>query len=82
MVLIISVPGMALVLHYLKSCMIHWMENYGRNGQPSLFYDNHDNPRMISKINLDPQYRKVLGISDTIIVSQPKRNKRLRDFLH
>ncbi|WOO37960.1 alpha-glucosidase [Anaerocolumna sp. AGMB13020] len=48
-------------LNYLKSYMIHWMENYGSHCQPSLFYENHDNPRMISKINSDPQYRKVLG---------------------
>jgi oligo-1,6-glucosidase len=48
-------------LNYLKSYMINWMENYGNHCQPSLFYENHDNPRMISKINSDPKYRKVLG---------------------
>lgn len=48
-------------LNYLKSYMINWMENYGNHCQPSLFYENHDNPRMISKINPDPQYRNVLG---------------------
>jgi oligo-1,6-glucosidase len=48
-------------LSYLKSNMIHWMENYGNHCQPSLFYENHDNPRMISKISSDPQYRNVLG---------------------
>lgn len=48
-------------LNYLKSYMIHWMENYGNHCQPSLFYENHDNPRMISKINPDPQYRNVLS---------------------
>ncbi|BCJ93814.1 oligo-1,6-glucosidase [Anaerocolumna cellulosilytica] len=48
-------------LGYLKSYMIYWMENYGNHCQPSLFYENHDNPRMISKINADPQYRIVLG---------------------
>ncbi|MDF2587918.1 MAG: malL [Anaerocolumna sp.] len=48
-------------LNYLKSHMINWMENYGNHCQPSLFYENHDNPRMISKINSDPQYRIVLG---------------------
>jgi oligo-1,6-glucosidase len=41
--------------------MINWMENYGNHCQPSLFYENHDNPRMISKINPNLQYRKVLG---------------------
>ncbi|NLL77772.1 MAG: alpha-glucosidase [Clostridiales bacterium] len=48
-------------LNYLKSYMINWMENYGNHCQPSLFFENHDNPRMISKINPDPQYRNVLG---------------------
>ncbi len=48
-------------LNYLKSYMIYWMQNYGNHCQPSLFYENHDNPRMISKINPDLKYRKVLG---------------------
>ena len=48
-------------LGYLKSYMIYWMQNYGNHCQPSLFFENHDNPRMISKINPEPQYRKVLG---------------------
>ncbi len=48
-------------LGYLKSYMIYWMQNYGNHCQPSLFFENHDNPRMISKINPDPQYRNVLG---------------------
>ncbi len=48
-------------LNYLKAYMIDWMENYKNHCQPSLFYENHDNPRMISKINPDPQYREVLG---------------------
>lgn len=48
-------------LNYLKQYMIDWMENYGNHSQPSLFYDNHDNPRMISKINPDPRYRDVLA---------------------
>ncbi len=48
-------------LNYLKKYMINWMENYGNHCQPSLFYENHDNPRMISKINPDPKVREVLG---------------------
>lgn len=48
-------------LNYLKSHMIHWMENYGNHCQPSLFFENHDNPRMISKVNPNPQYRNALG---------------------
>lgn len=48
-------------LNYLKKYMIDLMENYGNCCHPSLFFENHDNPRMISKINPDPQYRNVLG---------------------
>ena len=48
-------------LNYLKSYMIDWMEHYGNRCQPSLFYENHDNPRMISKVNPAPEYREVLG---------------------
>lgn len=48
-------------LNYLKEYMIDWMENYGNHCQPSLFFENHDNPRMISKINPDSRYRAVIG---------------------
>jgi oligo-1,6-glucosidase len=48
-------------LNYFKKCMIDWMENYGDHCQPSLFYENHDNPRMISKVDPDPQFRGVLA---------------------
>ncbi len=48
-------------LNYLKKYMIDWMEHYGNNCQPSLFYENHDNPRMISKVNPELKVRNVLG---------------------
>jgi oligo-1,6-glucosidase len=48
-------------LNYLKQYMIDWMENYGDNCWMSLFFENHDNPRMISKINPDPEFRSALG---------------------
>lgn len=48
-------------LNYLKEYMIDWMENYGNNCWMSLFYENHDNPRMISKVNKEPKFRIVLG---------------------
>jgi len=48
-------------LNYLKEYMSDWMEHYGDNCWMSLFYENHDNPRMISKINPDPAYREVLA---------------------
>lgn len=40
-------------LNYFRDYMIDWMEHYGDNCWMSLFYNNHDNPRMISKITGD-----------------------------
>lgn len=48
-------------LNYYKEYMIDWMENYSSYGSMSLFYENHDNPRMISKVNPNPVYHKPLG---------------------
>jgi Glycosidases len=48
-------------LNYLKKYMCEWIENYGSHCWLSLFYENHDNPRMISKVNPDPRYREVLA---------------------
>ncbi len=38
-------------LNYYRDYMIDWMEGYGNNCWMSLFYNNHDNPRMISKVS-------------------------------
>lgn len=40
-------------LNYLRDYLIDWMEHYGGSCWMSLFYNNHDNPRMISKITGD-----------------------------
>lgn len=48
-------------LNYLKEYMTNWMEHYGDSCWMSLFYENHDNPRMISKVNPEPKYRVVLA---------------------
>lgn len=48
-------------LNYLKQYMCDWMEHYGNQCWMSLFYENHDNPRMISKVNPDSRYRVVLA---------------------
>lgn len=37
-------------LNYLRDYMIDWHKNYGNNCWISLFYNNHDNPKMASKI--------------------------------
>ena len=48
-------------LNYLKEYLITWMEQYTNRCWMSLFYENHDNPRMISKVNPDPRMRTVLA---------------------
>lgn len=48
-------------LNYLKDYLCNWMEQYPDSCWMSLFYENHDNPRMISKVNADPAYREVLA---------------------
>lgn len=48
-------------LNYLKEYMTNWMENYGDNCWMSIFYENHDNPRMISKIDPEPTVREPLA---------------------
>ncbi len=48
-------------LRYLKPYFLKWQLEYGNNCWPSLFFENHDNPRMISKVNPDPAWRRVIG---------------------
>lgn len=48
-------------LNYYKSFMTEHMENYSPYCQMSLFYENHDNPRMISKVDDDEFVRWTLG---------------------
>lgn len=46
---------------YLKTYYTEWMEKFSPVSQMSLFYDNHDNPRMLSKIDPQGEYRDVLA---------------------
>ena len=48
-------------LNYYRDYIVDWMTNYGNNCWMSLFYNNHDNPRMISKISMDNAYRVPLA---------------------
>lgn len=48
-------------LNYLRDYLIDWMEHYGNNCWMSLFYNNHDNPRMISKITGDASRHTALA---------------------
>ena len=38
-------------LNYYRDFIVEWMEQYGNQCRMSLFYNNHDNPRMVSKID-------------------------------
>lgn len=40
-------------LNFYRDFIVNWMQNYGNNCWTSLFFDNHDNPRMISKVTKD-----------------------------
>ncbi len=48
-------------LDYYKHYMINEQEALGSNHWMSLFFENHDNPRMISKVNPDPHVREQLA---------------------
>ena len=48
-------------LNYLRDYLIDWMEHYGTNCWMSLFYNNHDNPRMIGKITGDTSKHTALS---------------------
>lgn len=48
-------------LNYYKDYQIDWALHYGNNCQMSLFLNNHDNPRMISKVDPNPKHRDALA---------------------
>ena len=49
-------------LNYYKKYITDWMLHYGNNCWMSLFYNNHDNPRMVGKVSMDPQYTEKIQI--------------------
>ena len=52
---------------YLKSYYARWMKNISDDCWMSLFYDNHDNLRMLSKIDPDGIYRDKLAMMLAVI---------------
>lgn len=48
-------------LNYYRDYITDWMEHYGNNCWMSLFYNNHDNPRMVSKVSQNPAYRRPIA---------------------
>lgn len=55
-------------LNYFRDFMTDWSLTYGNNCWMSIFYNNHDNPRMISKIDPTGKYR--LEIARLLAVMQ------------
>lgn len=48
-------------LKYLKTYYKEWMEDYPLGSQMALFFENHDNPRMISKVDHSLKYANQIG---------------------
>ncbi len=48
-------------LNHLKRYMVDRQARLGSGDWVSLFWENHDNPRMISKVDPDPRHRTALG---------------------
>ena len=62
-------------LNYYKKYMIDWMLHYGNNCWMSLFYNNHDNPRMASKVTKNWGYiedvQKLLAVMQFTLKGTP-----------
>ena len=59
-------------LNYYKKHIIYWLENYGKDCWMTLYFENHDNPRMVSKVDPDPRFRFVLAkLLATILLTLP-----------
>ncbi|MCR4611797.1 MAG: alpha-glucosidase [Lachnospiraceae bacterium] len=43
-------------LNYFRDYMIEWINNYGSQCYMSIFYNNHDNPKMVSKVTTEEKY--------------------------
>lgn len=48
-------------LNYYRDYMIDWMTNYGNQCWMSVFYNNHDNPRMVSKVSKESKYHEAIA---------------------
>ncbi len=62
-------------LNYYRDYMIDWMMNYGNQCWMSVFYNNHDNPRMVNKVTGDKQYhmaiQKLLAVMQLTMKGTP-----------
>ncbi|MBM7829833.1 oligo-1,6-glucosidase [Agromyces cerinus] len=48
-------------LRHLKRYYTRWQAEYGDGYWMSLFFDNHDNPRMVSKVDPRPEHRAAVA---------------------
>ena len=48
-------------LNHLKRCFLQYEGAYADVSWPTIFTENHDNPRMVSKIDPDPAYRETIA---------------------
>ena len=48
-------------LNYYRDYITEWISNYGNNCWMSLFYNNHDNPRMVSKVCNEKLYQPMIA---------------------
>lgn len=48
-------------LRYLKTYFTNWQQNYGNNCWQSLVFENHDNPRMLSKVTSNPSCHDLIA---------------------
>lgn len=62
-------------LSYLKRYYMEWMQNFSNTCHMALFYDNHDNPRMLGKIDPRGEHfavlAKLLGVIQLTLKGSP-----------
>ncbi|MBR1758960.1 MAG: alpha-glucosidase [Lachnospiraceae bacterium] len=62
-------------LNYYRDYICDWMLHYGNNCWMSLFYNNHDNPRMANKVTRDPalikDVQKLLAVMQFTLKGTP-----------
>ncbi|MFV0414114.1 MAG: alpha-glucosidase [Oscillospiraceae bacterium] len=62
-------------LRFLKTYFLKWQQNYGNNCWPSLFFENHDNPRIPSKVTKEeafyPAISKLLAVLQFTLKGTP-----------
>ncbi|MBO4838869.1 MAG: alpha-glucosidase [Lachnospiraceae bacterium] len=62
-------------LNYYRDHILQWIRGYGNNCRIALFFNNHDNPRMVSKVSRDrslhPHIAKLLAVLQLTLPGTP-----------